>query len=50
MYICDVKNNDISNIILQEDEHDEYKLIDSLEEMKDELIANFVVNVIKHVR
>lgn len=48
VYLCDVLNNDISNIELQIDEHDAYKLINSLEEMKDEKIVGYVQDILKN--
>ncbi len=47
VYLCDVLNNDISNIKLQIDEHDDYKLINSLEEMKDEKIVGYIQDILK---
>lgn len=49
VYLCEVKNNDISNIKLQLDEHDQYKLIDSLADMKEEQLVDYVVDVLKSV-
>lgn len=48
VYLCDVLNNDISNIELQIDEHDDYKLINSLEEMKDEKIVGYIQDILKN--
>lgn len=48
VYLCDVLNNDISNIELQIDEHDAYKLINSLEEMEDEKIVGYVQDILKN--
>lgn len=47
VYLCDVINNDKSNIILQVDEHDDFKLINSLDEMKDEKIVGYVEDILK---
>jgi len=44
VYLCDLKD-DISNIKLQEDEHSEYKLINSLNDLKDELISPFLIEL-----
>ena len=49
VYLCVVNNDDVSNINLQLDEHDEYRLIDSLEEMKGEKLVEYVVDVLKSV-
>lgn len=49
VYLCDVKNDDISNINLQLDEHDEYRLIDSIEEMQGEKLVEYVVDVLNSV-
>ena len=46
VYVCEVINNNINNIKLQLDEHNDYKLINSLDEMKDEKIVDFVKNII----
>lgn len=48
VYLCDVVNNDISNIELQIDEHDDYKLINSLEEMKDEKVVGYIQDILKN--
>ncbi len=47
VYLCDVINNDKSNIILQVDEHNDFKLINSLDEMKDEKIVGYVEDILK---
>ena len=44
VYLCNL-NDDISNIKLQEDEHSEYKLINSLNDLKDELISPFLIEL-----
>lgn len=49
VYLCDVTNNDVSNIKLQLDEHSEYKLISSIEEMVDEKLVGYVVDVLKMI-
>lgn len=41
VYLCNL-NDSINNIVLQEKEHSEYKLIDSLEDLKEELISPFL--------
>ena len=47
VYECDITNKNIEDIKLQMDEHDDYKLIDSLDEMSNEMIVNYVQNVLK---
>ena len=49
VYLCEVINNDISNIKLQLDEHDQYRLIDSLNDMENEKMVDYVVEVLKSV-
>lgn len=44
VYLCDLNDN-ISNIVLKEDEHSEYKLIDSLDDLSNELISPFLIEV-----
>ena len=41
IYLCEL-NDDINNIKLDYDEHSEYKFIESLDELKDELISPFL--------
>lgn len=41
VYLCEL-NDDINNIKLDYDEHSEYKFIESLDELKDELISPFL--------
>ena len=48
VYLCEVLNNDISNIKLQLDEHSEFKLINSLDEMSDEKIVNYLIQVFEN--
>lgn len=50
VYLCDVINNDKSNIILQVDEHDYFKLISSLDEMKDEKVVGYVEDIWKRIK
>ena len=47
VYACGITNKNIEDIKLQMDEHDDYKLIDSLDEMSNEMIVNYVQNVLK---
>ena len=49
VYLCEVINNEISNIKLQLDEHDQYKLITSLKDMEGEKLVDYVVDVLKSV-
>ena len=47
VYQCELLyNENISNIILQEDEHSEYRLINSLNEMKNEKIVDYLIDII----
>ena len=47
VYQCELLDKEnISNIILQEDEHSEYRLINNLEEMKDEKIVDYLIDII----
>lgn len=41
VYMCEL-NDSLNNIILKEDEHTEYKLINSLDELEGELISPFL--------
>ena len=47
VYLCEVLNQDLSDIVLQEDEHSEYKLIDNLSEMKNEKIVDYLYDTIE---
>ena len=44
VYLCELKSK-INNIVLQEEEHSEYKFIKSLEELKNEKISPFLVEM-----
>ena len=46
VYLCELKNN-INEIILQEEEHSEYRIIKSLDELKNEKISPFLYEVFK---
>ena len=48
VYLCEVIDQDLSKIILLEDEHSEYRLINNLDEMKDELIVDYLFDTIEH--
>lgn len=48
VYLCEVLDSDLSNILLQEDEHSEYRLINNLDEMKDEKIVDYLYDTIEH--
>lgn len=50
VYICEVLNNDISNIKLQLDEHDQFKLITSLDEMPNEKIVDYLIKIFRDKR
>lgn len=41
VYLCET-HDDINNITLQKEEYSEYKLIESLDDLKGELIAPFL--------
>lgn len=47
VYLCDVINPDLSNIILQEDEHSEYRLINSLKEMGNEKLVDYLYDTVE---
>lgn len=47
VYACDITNKNIEDIKLQMDEHDDYKLINSLDEMSNKKIVNYVENLLK---
>jgi len=44
VYLCKL-NDSINNIKLDEDEHSEYRLISSLDDLKDELISPFLIEL-----
>lgn len=44
VYLCEL-NDDINNIKLQEEEHSEYRLINSLDELKNEKISPFLIEL-----
>ena len=44
VYLCDLNDN-ISNIVLKEDEHSEYKLISNLDDLSNELISPFLIEL-----
>lgn len=44
VYLCEMKSK-IDDIILQKEEHSEYKFITSLDELKNEKVVPFLVNV-----
>lgn len=44
VYLCEL-NDDINNIKLDYDEHSEYRFIESLDELKGELISSFIEEV-----
>lgn len=48
VYLCKIKS-DISNIVLQKDEHSEFKFINSLSELKGEKISPFLIDVFKNL-
>lgn len=48
VYLCDLKSK-IEDIVLQEEEHSEYKFINSLEDLKNEKISPFLVEVFNNL-
>lgn len=44
VYLCEL-DDDIKNIKLDEEEHSEYRLINSIDELKDEKVVPFVLDV-----
>ena len=48
VYLCELKSK-IDDIILQEEEHSEYKFISTLEELKNEKISPFLVEVFNNL-
>ncbi|MCL2860546.1 MAG: NUDIX hydrolase [Oscillospiraceae bacterium] len=46
VYLCEVMDENISNIQLQADEHEQYRLIDSLSEMAGEKLVDYVKEVL----
>ena len=48
VYLCEL-NDDIKNIKLQEEEHSEYRLINSLDELKDEKISPFLIDLFNEI-
>ena len=49
VYLCEVQNNDVSDIVLQEDDHSEYRLISSVDEMTGEKIVDYLPDVFENV-
>lgn len=48
VYLCEVLNNDISNIQLQLDEHNEFRLISSLDEMTGEKVVDYLKQIFEN--
>ena len=48
VYLCELKNN-IYDISLQEDEHSEYRIVKSLEDLKSEKISPFLYDVFRNI-
>ena len=47
VYECELLDNqNVSNIILQEDEHSEYRLVNSLDEMQNEKIVDYLIDIL----
>lgn len=49
VYMCNLINQDENDILLQEDEHSEYKLINTLSDMENELIAPFLEKIFNDI-
>lgn len=49
VYMCNLTNQDENDILLQEDEHSEYKLINNLLDMENELIAPFLEKIFNDI-
>lgn len=49
VYMCNLTNQDEKDILLQEDEHSEYKLINNLSNMENELIAPFLKKIFNDI-
>ena len=47
VYLCEL-DDDIKNIKLQEEEHSEYRLISSIDELKDEKVIPFIIDLFKN--
>lgn len=47
VYLCNL-NDDIKNIKLQVEEHTEYRLINSLKDLKEEKISPFLLELFNH--
>ena len=47
VYLCEL-DDDIKNIKLDEEEHSEYRLISSLEDLKDEKITPFLLDLFEN--
>ena len=48
VYLCEVLNNDISNIQLQLGEHNEFRLISSLDEMTGEKVVDYLKQIFEN--
>lgn len=48
VYLCELKSK-IDDIILQEEEHSEYRFISTLEDLKNEKISLFLVEVFNNL-
>lgn len=48
VYLCDLKSK-IKDIVLQEEEHSEYRFINSLEDLKKENISPFLIEVFNNL-
>lgn len=50
VYLCETINQKEKDIVLQLDEHSEYKLIDNLKQLGNELIAPFVEEIFQNIK
>ena len=48
VYLCELKSK-IDDIILQEEEHSEYRFISTLEDLKNEKISPFLIEVFNNL-
>lgn len=49
VYLCELKSK-IEDIVLKEDEHSEYKFINSLNELENEKISPFLIEVFNNLQ
>lgn len=49
VYLCNL-NSDINDIVLQKEEHTEYELVKSLDELNNEKIVPFIYDIFRNIR